>query len=33
MSLSDEERTTLVELELEKAKKTFSEIPLLINAE
>lgn len=33
MSLSDEERTTLVELELEKAKKTFSEISLLINAE
>ena len=33
MSLSDEECTTLVELELGKAKKTFSEIPLLINAE
>ena len=33
MSLSDEERTTLVELELGKAKKTFSEISLLINAE
>jgi len=32
MSLSDEERTTLVELEMEKAKKTFSEIELLTKA-
>lgn len=33
MSLSDEERTTIVELEIEKAKKTFLEIDVLINAE
>jgi len=32
MSLTDEERTTLVELEMEKAEKTFSEIEILVNA-
>lgn len=32
MSLNDEERITIVELEMEKAKKIFSEIDLLMNA-
>ena len=32
MSLNDEERITIAELELEKAKKIFSEIDLLMNA-
>jgi len=32
MSLTDEERTTLVVLEMEKAEKTFSEIEILVNA-
>ncbi|MBQ5540838.1 MAG: HEPN domain-containing protein [Bacteroidales bacterium] len=32
MSLTDEERITLVELEMEKAVKIFSEIEILVNA-
>lgn len=32
MSLNDEERVTLVELEMEKSKRIFSEIDVLVNA-
>lgn len=32
MSLSDEERSTLVRLEIEKSKNTFSEVEALVNA-
>ncbi len=33
MSLNDEERITLVELEMEKSKRIFSEIEVLLNAQ